>query len=135
MRKVMLHVDFNNYFASVESIDKPELANVPVAVCGDPKMRHGIVLSKNELAKQCGVITGESSYTAKSKCRNLVILKPNYNKYLDYAKKARDIYYSYSDNIYPYGLDEAWINVSNCCVDESEGKDISCKIRVRLKND
>lgn len=135
MGKIILHVDFNNYFASVECIDKPELKNIPVAVCGDPKMRHGIVLSKNDAAKSFGVLTGESSYAAKSKCRNLVILKPDYSKYLDYARKARDIYCCYSDKVYPYGLDEAWVNVSGYCDDERDGKVLADEIRQRVKSE
>ena len=42
----------NNYFASVESVYNPELKKVPMAVCGDPVSRHGIVLAKNNIAKR-----------------------------------------------------------------------------------
>ena len=51
MAREILHVDFNNFYASVECLDHPELANVPVVVGGDEESRHGIVLSKNEIAK------------------------------------------------------------------------------------
>ena len=46
--RVILHCDLNCFFASVELLDKPALWEVPVAVCGDPKSRHGIILAKNE---------------------------------------------------------------------------------------
>ena len=49
--RIILHADCNSYFASVESIDHPEWKLVPMAVCGDPELRHGIILAKNELAK------------------------------------------------------------------------------------
>ena len=48
----ILHIDFNNFYASVECLDHPELDNVPVVVGGNEEARHGIVLSKNELAKR-----------------------------------------------------------------------------------
>ena len=51
MRKI-LHCDLNNFFASVECLRNPKLKNVPMAVCGDPNTRHGIILAKNELAKK-----------------------------------------------------------------------------------
>lgn len=51
MENIILHCDMNNYFASVECIDKPLLKTVPMAVCGDPAMRHGIILSKTTKLK------------------------------------------------------------------------------------
>ena len=59
--RVILHCDLNCFFASVELLDKPALWEVPVAVCGDPKSRHGIILAKNEPAKRCGVQTAVTS--------------------------------------------------------------------------
>ena len=50
--RIILHCDFNNFFASVECVLDPRLKNVPLAVCGDEELRHGIVLAKNELAKK-----------------------------------------------------------------------------------
>lgn len=46
--RIILHCDLNSFYASVELLDKPALWEVPVAVCGDPKTRHGIILAKNE---------------------------------------------------------------------------------------
>ena len=50
--RVILHVDCNSFFASVEASLNPALKNVPMAVCGSVEDRHGIVLAKNELAKK-----------------------------------------------------------------------------------
>jgi DNA polymerase IV len=58
--RVILHCDMNGFFASVELLDYPELRNVPMAVCGDPKNRHGIILAKNEIAKSYGITTAET---------------------------------------------------------------------------
>ena len=52
MDRVILHCDMNSFFASVELLEHPELKDRPVAVCGDPESRHGIILAKNEPAKQ-----------------------------------------------------------------------------------
>lgn len=49
--RIILHCDLNSFYASVELLDKPALWEVPVAVCGDPRTRHGIILAKNEPAK------------------------------------------------------------------------------------
>ena len=58
--RVIFHCDLNCFFASVELLDKPALREVPVAVCGDPASRHGIILAKNEPAKRRGVQTAET---------------------------------------------------------------------------
>jgi DNA polymerase-4 len=58
----------NAFYASVELLSHPELTEKPVAVCGDPKARHGIILAKNEHAKRYGVVTAETIRQAKQKC-------------------------------------------------------------------
>lgn len=107
--RTVLHCDMNNYFASVESVDMPVLADVPMAVCGDPRLRHGIVLAKNELAKKYGVTTGEPMNSARMKCPGLVIVPPHYHKYQVYSRLARSIFSRFSAEVHPYGMDEAWL--------------------------
>ena len=51
MDRAILHCDCNGFYASVECIQQPKLWHVPMAVCGDPESRHGVILAKNELAK------------------------------------------------------------------------------------
>lgn len=63
--RIILHCDLNSFYASVELLDKPALWEVPVAVCGDPKTRHGIILAKNEPAKKYGIQTAETVWQAK----------------------------------------------------------------------
>ena len=51
MDRVILHCDMNGFYASVELLDYPHLKDMPMAVCGNPENRHGIILAKNEIAK------------------------------------------------------------------------------------
>ena len=53
--RAILHIDMNNFYASVECMLNPELKPYPIAVCGDQEERHGIVLAKNEPAKKYGI--------------------------------------------------------------------------------
>lgn len=112
MERVILHCDMNNYFATVEEKFNPSLRRVPFAVCGDPEMRHSIVLAKNALAKQAGVISGISFRQAKEICPELEYVKAEYPKYLNETKRAREIYRKYTDAVIPYGLDEAWLDLT-----------------------
>ena len=59
MERVIFHCDLNCFYASVELLSRPDLREVPTAVCGDPASRHGIILAKNEPAKRCGVKTAD----------------------------------------------------------------------------
>ncbi len=109
MERVVLHCDMDNYYASVEEKHNASLRTVPFAVCGDPEMRHSIVMSKNALAKKAGVKTGLSYSQAKQICPNLEYVKADMPKYLAETKAARAVYMKYSDKIVPYGMDESWV--------------------------
>lgn len=111
MRSI-LHVDMNNFYASVECLYRPEIRNHPVAVAGDPLNRHGIILAKNMIAKKLGVTTGEAIWEAKLKAPGLVLVPPDYKKYLHFSRMAREIYYEYSDQVEAFGLDENWIDLT-----------------------
>lgn len=132
MERVILHCDMNNYFATVEEKFNPDLRRVPFAVCGDPEMRHGIVLAKNNLAKKAGVITGLSFRQAQEICPELVYVRADYPKYLSETKSARRIYQKYTDTIIPYGLDEAWIDLTETDVSMKDGRQIADLIRLEI---
>lgn len=133
--RVILHSDLNNFYASVECLYRPELRNQPVAVCGDPSLRHGIVLAKNYPAKRTGIKTGEAIWQARQKCPNLVVVPPNYRLYLRFAQMARRIYSDYTDQIEPFGLDEAWLDVGGTCRDGMTGQKIADDIRRRIRSE
>ena len=76
MDRVILHCDLNSFFASVELLDHPELRDQPVAVCGDPESRHGIILAKNEPAKRFQIRTAETIWQARRKGPELELLPP-----------------------------------------------------------
>ena len=79
--RTILHVDANSFYASCECLYRPSIREKPVAVCGDPEARHGIVLTKNQHAKKYGVQTGEAIWQAKQKCPSLVVVPPDYPLY------------------------------------------------------
>ena len=75
MKRVILHCDLNNFYASVECVKNPALKGLPVAVCGSDDDRHGIVLAKSQPAKICGVKTGDTIFEAKKKCKGIIIVQ------------------------------------------------------------
>ena len=135
MQRVILHVDANSFYASVECAENPSLKGYPVAVCGDPEARHGIVLTKNQQAKECGVKTGEAIWQAKQKCPGLVVVPPDYPKYMRYSHAMRKIYESYTDCVEAFGLDENWMDLSEPGMDICRGEQIAHEIRQRVKRE
>ena len=112
MKRIILHCDINHFYAGVEELFNPELRDVPMAVGGDQEKRHGIILAKNPLAKQHGVMTGEPLFQAKAKCPGLVIVPARFSLYLRFSQYIFKIYARYTDQIEPFGIDEAWLDVS-----------------------
>ena len=112
MNRVILHCDMNNFYATVEAKKNPELKGKTLAVGGSDKDRHGIVLAKSYEAKLKGVKTGESLFEARRKCPELIVVPPDFDEYLIISKEAREIYYSYTDKVEPYGIDECWLDLS-----------------------
>ena len=131
--RVILHSDLNNFYASVECLYHPEYRGKPLAVLGDPKARHGIVLAKNYEAKAYGVQTGDPMWMAKKKCPDIVFVPPHYDLYMKHSKLIREIYSEYTDKVEPYGLDECWLDVSGSTMLFGSGEDIANEIRKRVK--
>jgi DNA polymerase-4 len=135
MDRVILHSDMNSFYASVECLYNPEIRDKSVAVGGNPEKRHGIILAKNQKAKEAGVKTGETLGQALGKCPNLVIVRPNYERYLRYSKLSREIYNRYSDQVEPFGLDESWLDVTNSVKLHGSGEKIANKISSEIKDE
>jgi len=127
-----LHSDLNAFYASVECLYNPAIRDLPVAVCGDPAARHGIVLTKNQHAKKCGIITGQPIWQAKQFCPKLVVVEPHYDLYLKFSKLAREIYYEYTDQIESFGIDECWLDCTGSTALFGGGEEIAEKIRERV---
>ena len=108
----VLHSDINCCYAQIECQARPELRGKPVVVGGDEEARHGIVLAKNLIAKRAGVKTAMALWEARKACPGLVVLPPDYRLYMDVSRRAREIYYDYTDRVEPFGPDEAWLDVT-----------------------
>jgi DNA polymerase-4 len=135
MSRTILHVDLNNFYASVECLYKPELHGLPVAVSGNAEARHGIILAKNDLAKGQGIKTGDAIWQARQKCPSLICLPPDFRKYLRFSQLARSIYADYTDKIELFGIDECWLDVTDSTHLFGNGVYIADAIRTRLREE
>ena len=134
MEKVILHCDLNNFYASVEQKMHPEYDGMPLAVCGNPEVRHGIVLAKNMLAKAAGVATGEAIWISRKKCPGIVFVPPHYDEYVRYSKEVFGIYTEFTDRVESFGLDECWLDVTGSLrLFGCGGKELADRIRETVK--
>lgn len=133
MKRSILHVDINNFYASVEIRDDPSLAPFPVAVCGDREARHGIILAKNYIAKSFGVRTAEPIGEALIKCPDLVLVPCHFEKYEHVTFESRALLGTYSDRVEPFGMDEAWLDISPYAPTAGAAKAIADEIREKYQ--
>lgn len=135
MDRIILHCDMNGFFASVELLDYPHLKDKPMAVCGNPENRHGIILAKNEIAKKYGIVTAETLWQARKKCPNLQVVPPHHSKYKHYSKLINEIYLRYTDMVEPFSVDESWLDVTSSQKLFGTGKEIADNIRETVKKE
>ncbi len=135
MENGILHVDMNNFYASVETLYAPQYRDVPMAVAGDRESRHGIILAKNMLAKQCGVKTAEPIWQAMQKCPELRLVPPHHERYSHFSRLAKKIYCEYTDLVESFSLDECWLDVYGSERLFGNGEEIAQQLRRRIKKE
>ena len=122
MAKVIVHIDLNAFFASVEEIKNPSLKNKPMAVGG--KNRRGVLSTANYEARKYGVHSAMPSTLALKLCPNLIIVEGNHNDYREYSQKFFNIIREYlGDKIEIASIDECYVDFSeykNKCEDPIE---------------
>ena len=131
--RTILHCDLNGFYAAVECVHNPQLHQVPMAVAGSTDDRHGIILAKNELAKQFDIKTAETVWQAKRKCPDLVLTPPRHEEYAHYSRMVNQIYQEFTDLVEPFGIDESWLDVTGVLHLFGSGEDMADQIRHTIK--
>lgn len=109
---ILLHIDMNCFYASVEQALNPTLKGKPVAIGGDPKERRGVVVTCSYEARAQGVYTTMRVREALAICPSLIVLKPNFERYRAASKAMFDILKSYTHLVEPVSIDEGYVDVT-----------------------
>ncbi|PIC75461.1 DNA polymerase IV [Sporosarcina sp. P19] len=111
--RVIMHLDMNSFFASVEQAANPELKGIPLAVAGNPKERRGILVTCSYEARAFGVYTTMNVGEAKRLCPNLTIVPPRHELYRQMSDSVFNILRSYTEWVEPVSIDEAYIDTTD----------------------
>ncbi|WP_227395209.1 DNA polymerase IV [Jeotgalibacillus aurantiacus] len=116
--RIILHIDMNSFYASVEAAYQPELKGKPVAIAGNPEERRGIVVTCSYEARAYGVYTTMNVREAMKLCPDLIVLRPDFDKYRKASKAMFDILRSYTHLVEPVSIDEGYMDLTDLGLDD-----------------
>lgn len=133
--RIILHIDLDAFFASVEERDRPELKGKPIVVGADPKQGHGrgVVSTASYAARKFGVRSGLPISIAYRKCPNCVFLPVDMDKYINESIECQKIFRKYADAFEIGGIDEFYLDISERCKTYKEAEELAKKIQHELK--
>jgi len=131
---MIIHLDMDAFFASVEVRERPELQNLPVAVGGSSTGR-GVVAAANYVARQFGVFSAMPMAKAIRLCPNLICLPVNMPLYISVSQQIHEIFYRYTPEIEPLSLDEAFLDVTASETLFGKAEDIARRIKSDIKDE
>ncbi|MDP2586683.1 MAG: DNA polymerase IV, partial [Candidatus Komeilibacteria bacterium] len=134
MSRIILHLDMNSYFASVEQQANPLLRGKPVGVCAY-LAKNGCILASSIEAKKLGIKTGCRVFEAKKICPKVILLENDPNKYRAVTRRFFKIMQEYGGNFEPYSIDEAFLDLSVVTADFNQALKIAAAIRQRIKTE
>jgi DNA polymerase-4 len=134
VQRKIIHCDCDCFYASVEMRDDPRLRELPLAIGGQADQR-GVVATCNYAARKFGVRSAMPTSQALKRCPNLVVMRPNMEKYRVASRQILAIYRDYTDLVEPLSLDEAYLDVSNTDRLQGSATRIAQEIRQRIAAD
>lgn len=111
--RVILHVDMNSFYASVEMAYDSTLKGKPLAIAGNVEERRGIIITCSYEARKFGVKTTMPIWEAKKLCPKLILMKPNFDRYRASSLAMFEILRQYSDLVEPVSIDEGYVDITD----------------------
>lgn len=142
MKRIILHLDMNSYFASVEQQANPFLRNKPIGVCAYIS-KNGCLIATSKEAKKFGVITGLRVREALKLCPNLILLENDPNKYRSVSERFFKLMAQYGEDLEIYSIDEGFLDLTGSLLINGQisaesykkAANIALEIQARIKNE
>ena len=131
---MIIHLDMDAFFASVEEREHPELVGLPIVV-GGPSKNRGVVAAANYEARKFGVFSAMPMSQASRLCPDLRILPVNMSLYVTVSKQIHEIFNRYTPEIEPLSLDEAFLDVSGSLKLFGSAAEIAKRIKDDIKRE
>lgn len=132
---MILLVDIQSFYASVEKARHPELKHRPVVVSGDPNRRSGVILAACPIAKSYGIKNAETLWEAMRACPEVVVVRPQMELYLQASLQITNILERFTDLVEPYSIDEQFLDVTGSERLFGDSYTISQKIQQAVMNE
>jgi len=131
MSHFILHCDLDCFFAAVEERDNPKYIGKPIVIGADPKegKGRGVVSTCNYEARKFGLHSAMPISQAYKRCPHGIYLHPNFEKYHKASKEVMAIVNSYSDMFQQVSIDEAYIDITDKCINYKEVRDLAEKLK------
>ena len=110
MDRIILHIDMDAFFISVEQRDDPSLRGKPAAVCGS--LSRSVVTSATYEARPYGIRAGMPTQEAKRRCPQLILVKGNHSKYKETAARIFSLLKDYTPRVEVASIDEAYLDIT-----------------------
>lgn len=139
--KLIFHIDVNSAFLSWSATDRLmqgediDLRDIASVIGGDEQSRRGVVLAKSMSAKKNGIITGESLFTARKKCGDLVVVSPDFSLYERCSRSMRDIFSDYTPYVEKFSIDECFLDVTSYNTSREAVLSLACDIKDRIRSE
>lgn len=134
MKPVIVHIDMNSYFASVEQQANPFLRGKPVGVCATLGP-HGCIVASSREAKAKGIKTGCRVLDALCLDPKIVLLPYDSDKYRTVTKRIFGIFTRYTDRIEPYSIDEAFLDLTGYVPTLSKAAELGAKLQTIIRKE
>ena len=131
---MIIHVDMDAFYASVEERDRPKLCGKPVIVGGTPEGR-GVVAAANYVVREFGVHSAMPTSTALRLCPDAIVLRPRIDYYAEISQQIHDVFHHYTPLVEPLSLDEAFLDVTGSVQLFGSADEIGRRIKQDIKDE
>lgn len=112
--RVILHIDMNCFYASVEMAHNPKLKGKPLGIAGNPEHRKGIIVTSSYEARAKGVRTTMTVWQARKLCPELILMRPDFDKYRAASREIFRLMNEMTPLVEPVSIDEGYLDITGC---------------------